>query len=95
MKMIRIVAVAALTLAAGSAYAHKGMHGPGAEFDADRNGKLSLEEYTAYLKSANEDVTKAADKFAKLDRDKNGSLSSSEFLMGQPQGDKSDAEHKH
>lgn len=84
MTIIRVISAAILTLAVGSAYAHKGMHGPGAEFDADRSGELSLEEYTTYLQSQNEDVSAAADKFAKLDRDKNGSLSSAEFLMGQP-----------
>ena len=84
MKMIRVIAAAALTLAATSAYAHKGMHGPGSEFDADQSGELNLEEYTAYLRSVNQDVAAAADKFAKLDRDKSGSLSSAEFLMGQP-----------
>ena len=82
MTMIRIVSAAILTLAVGSAYAHKGMHGPGAEFDADASGELSLPEYTAYLKSTNQDVAAAADKFAKLDRDKNGSLSSAEFIAG-------------
>lgn len=84
MKMIRVIAAVTFTLTVDLAYAHKGMHGPGAEFDADQSGELSLEEYAAYLKSANEDVAAAADKFAKLDRDKNGSLSSAEFLMGQP-----------
>ena len=84
MTMIRVISAAILTLAVGSAYAHKGMHGPGAEFDADHSGELSLHEYTAYLKSVNEDVSSAADKFAKLDSDKNGSLSSAEFLKGQP-----------
>jgi hypothetical protein len=84
MTMIRVISAAILTLAVGSAYAHKGMHGPGAEFDADESGELSLQEYTAYLKSVNEDVASAADKFAKLDRDKNGTLSSAEFLIGQP-----------
>jgi hypothetical protein len=80
MTMIRVISAAILTLAVGSAYAHKGMHGPG----ADQSGELSLEEYTAYLRSVNQDVGGAADKFAKLDRDKNGSLSSAEFLMGAP-----------
>lgn len=49
MTMIRVISAAILTLAVGSAYAHKGMHGPAAEFDADESGELSLEEYTAYL----------------------------------------------
>ena len=82
MTMIRVLSAAILTLVVGSAYAHKGMHGPAAEFDADESGELSLEEYTAYLKSANQDVTAAAAQFAKLDSDKNGSLSSAEFLKG-------------
>jgi hypothetical protein len=86
MKMFRVIAVAALTLAAGSTFAHKGMHGPGAKFDVDGSEDLSLAEYIEYLKSEKEDVTKAADKFAKLDQDKNGALSSAEFLAGLAQG---------
>ena len=82
MSMIRFFSATLLTLVVGSAFAHKGMHGPAAEFDADESGELSLEEYTAYLKSANQDVAAAADKFAKLDSDKNGSLSSAELLKG-------------
>ena len=84
MKMVRIVSVAALTLVVGSAYAHKGMHGPAAQFDVDGSADLSLSEYTEYLKSTNQDVSTAAARFAKLDSDKNGALSSAEFLAGQP-----------
>lgn len=82
MKMFRVIAAAVLTLAAGSVFAHKGMHGPGAKFDVDGSEDLSLAEYTEYLKSEKQDVTKAADKFAKLDQDQNGALSSAEFLAG-------------
>lgn len=84
MTMIRVIPAAILTMVVGSAYAHKGMHGPGAEFDADGSGELSLAEYTAYLKSTKQDLAAAAEKLAKLDRDKNGSLSSAEFIVGLP-----------
>jgi hypothetical protein len=84
MKMIRVIPAAVLALVVGSAYAHKGMHGPGSEFDADESGDLSLTEYTAYLQSTKQDVAAAAEKFAKLDRDKSGSLSSAEFILGLP-----------
>jgi hypothetical protein len=80
----RFVCTAVLTLLVSSAYAHKGMHGPGAEFDADGSEDLSLTEFTAYLKSTKQDVAAAAEKFAKLDRDKNGALSSAEFIAGLP-----------
>jgi hypothetical protein len=86
MKMIRGILAVALALAVGSAYAHEGMHGPGAKFDADGSEDLSLAEYTEYLKSAKQDVAAAADKFAKLDRDKNGALSSAEFIAGLKDG---------
>ncbi|MBL8269018.1 hypothetical protein [Steroidobacter sp.] len=82
MKMIRVLPAAALTFVVGAAFAHKGMHGPGAKFDADGSEDLSLAEYTEYLKAATQDVAAAADKFAKLDRDKNGALSSAEFIAG-------------
>lgn len=82
MKIIRVLPAAALTLVVGLAYAHEGMHGPGAKFDADGSKDLSLWEYTEYLKATKQDVAAAADKFAKLDRDKNGALSSAEFIAG-------------
>lgn len=82
MKMFRVLHAAALTFVVGLAYAHEGMHGPGAKFDKDGSEDLSLEEYTEYLKSTNQDMAAAADKFAKLDRDKNGALSSAEFIAG-------------
>ena len=84
MKMFRVISAAALTLVVASAFAHKGMHGPGAKFDVDGSEDLSLAEYAEYLKSEKQDVTKAAEKFAKLDQDKNGALSSAEFLAGLP-----------
>lgn len=84
MKMIRVLPAAALTLVVGLAHAHEGMHGPGAKFDVDGSEDLSLEEYTEYLKSTRQDVAAAADKFAKLDRDKSGALSSVEFIAGLP-----------
>ena len=82
MKMIRVMSAAMLALCVDSAYAHEGMHGPGAKFDADGSENLSLAEYTEYLKSTKQDVAAAADQFAKLDRDKSGALSSAEFIAG-------------
>lgn len=85
MTMIRFYSAAAvLTLVVGSASAHQGMHGPGAEFDADESGELSLAEYTAYLQASKQDIGTASAKFTELDRDKNGSLSSAEFILGLP-----------
>jgi hypothetical protein len=84
MKMFRVLSACVLTLIVSSAYAHEGMHGPGAKFDADGSGELSLAEYTAYLTSAKQDVAAAADKFAALDSNKNGTLSSKEFIVGMP-----------
>lgn len=85
MKMIRVLPVA-LMFFAGFAVAHEGMHGPGAKFDVDGSEDLSLAEYTEYLKSTKQDVVAAADKFAKLDRNKDGALSSAEFLAGLSSG---------
>jgi hypothetical protein len=84
MSQVRLFPVAILTIFVGTALAHEGMHGPGAEYDADEDGELSVAEYTAYLKSSRQDVAGAAGKFAKLDKDKNGFLSSSEFILGMP-----------
>lgn len=84
MIMNRLLPAVALVLWVGTTYAHEGMHGPGAEYDADEDGDLSVEEYTTYLKSSKQDVSAAAEKFATLDKDKNGYLSSSEFILGLP-----------
>ncbi|MBB6094998.1 hypothetical protein HNQ60_003885 [Povalibacter uvarum] len=84
MTVIRFYSAAVLALVVSSASAHEGMHGPGAEFDANEDGKLSVAEYTAYLQSSKQDVAAAAEKFAKLDRDKDGFLTSSEFILGLP-----------
>lgn len=73
-----------LTLTAVSAYSHEGMHGPGAEYDADGDESLSLGEYTAYLKESKQDVSKAASLFAALDTNSDGKLSSAEFARGLP-----------
>lgn len=81
---IRLFPAALLTLVVGTASAHEGMHGPGDEFDSDEDGELSLDEYTSYLKSRKQDVAGAGERFAKLDKDKNGALSSSEFILGLP-----------
>lgn len=88
MTMNRLFTAAVLAFAAATAIAHDGMHGPGAEFDADQDGKLSVEEYSAYLEASKQDVTTAAAMFAKLDRDQNGFLSSAEFIAGLPKADK-------
>lgn len=84
MTILRILPACILTFATATALAHQGMHGPGAEFDADEDGGLSIEEYTEYLRSTQQDVADAAAKFAKLDRNNNGSLSSAEFIRGLP-----------
>jgi hypothetical protein len=84
MKMIRVLSASVLAGVVGSAYAHDGMHGPGAKFDADESGELSLSEYTAYLTATKQDVSAAAEKFAALDGDNNGSLSGKEFIVGMP-----------
>ena len=84
MKMIQGMSAATLALVVSSAYAHDGMHGPGAKFDVDGSEDLSLAEYSEYLKSTNQDTTAAVANFAKLDRDKNGALSSAEFIAGLP-----------
>ncbi|MEO8313313.1 MAG: EF-hand domain-containing protein [Pseudomonadota bacterium] len=62
------------------ALAHDGMHGPAASFDKDGNGTLSLMEYTAYLQATNEDVLQAQVKFAALDTNGDGKLSSGEIM---------------
>lgn len=76
--------VAASILLASQAIAHEGMHGPGAEYDADEDGMISPAEYAEYLKASKQDVNAAAAKFAQLDKDKNGYLTSAEFIMGLP-----------
>jgi hypothetical protein len=72
----------ALSVLATTAVAHDGMHGPGSKFDVDENGGLSLQEYTAYLKDNKQDVSRAAAMFAALDTNKDGLLSSAEFIKG-------------
>jgi len=82
MTSIRFVPVLMLVVLSCRAFAHDGPHGPAAEFDADEDGKISLSEYTAYLKSSKQDMTAAAEQFATLDRDKSGFLSDAEFITG-------------
>lgn len=77
------IAAVVLTAFSLGAVAHEGMHGPGSEYDADGSGALSVKEYTAYLKAAKQDVSKAPSQFAALDKDKDGKLSSVEFARGQ------------
>jgi Ca2+-binding EF-hand superfamily protein len=79
--MKTLMALAA-ALVCSSALAHEGMHGPGAEHDADENGSLSLKEFTAYLQATKQDVSKAAETFAALDVNKDGKLSGGEFARG-------------
>jgi len=81
--MKKVLAALALSAMALGALAHEGMHGPGSEYDSDEDGGLSVEEYTAYLKETKQDVTQAAARFAALDANKDGELSSGEFLRGQ------------
>lgn len=74
----------AMSALATAAMAHEGMHGPGSEYDVDEDGGLSVKEYTVYLKETKQDVSKAAELFARLDIDKDGLLSSAEFVRGLP-----------
>ena len=83
--IIRIVSAAFVAIVVGSAYAHEDMDGRVPAFDADRSGELSFDEYKTYLKSVNEDLSAAFDRFAKLDTDGSDTLSSAEFLKGQPE----------
>jgi hypothetical protein len=81
--MKRVLAALALSALSMGAFAHEGMHGPGSEYDTDEDGGLSVEEYTAYLKETRQDVSRAATRSAALDTNKDGELSSAEFLRGQ------------
>jgi hypothetical protein len=83
MMMKALTIAAALSAISVGVMAHEGMHGPGSEYDADQSGDLSVKEYTAYLKQAKQDVSKAAAQFAALDKDKDGALSSAEFARGE------------
>jgi hypothetical protein len=65
------------------AFAHEGMHGPGASFDKDGDGALSREEFVAYLKASNEDLSQADARFKALDTNADGKLSSAEMTRGQ------------
>lgn len=75
--------IAALLAGSLSVFAHEGMHGPGGRFDADGSGTLSLNEFTAYLKSMGEDVTQAAARFSALDANGDGKLSAGEMSRAQ------------
>ncbi len=81
--MKKLMAALVLSTVALAAPAHEGMHGPGSEYDFDEDGGLSVEEYTAYLKETRQDATQAAKRFAALDGNNDGELSSGEFLRGQ------------
>jgi len=76
-------ALVALLLASGSVMAHEGMHGPGSEYDDDGDGYLSVKEYTRHLQATKQDVSKAAARFAAVDTNKDGKLSSAEFARGE------------
>jgi Ca2+-binding EF-hand superfamily protein len=78
-----LIASIVLSVTAMGVSAHEGMHGPGSEYDADASGGLSLAEFKAYLKATKQDVATAATKFAALDTNKDGELSSAEFARGQ------------
>ncbi|MEJ1963065.1 MAG: EF-hand domain-containing protein [Gammaproteobacteria bacterium] len=82
MTSTRFVPALILAVFSCAAFAHDGPHGPAAEFDADEDGKISLSEYTTYLKSIKRDTTAAVEQFATLDRDKSGFLSDAEFITG-------------
>ena len=82
MRNLSLPLLGSVVVAVGSASAHDGMHGPGGEYDADQDGELSLLEYTDYLKTTKQDVSKAAALFAMLDTNKSGSLSDAEFIIG-------------
>lgn len=81
--MKKVLACMVLSAVAMGAVAHEGMHGPGAEYDKDGSGALSVEEYTTYLEKTKQDVSKAASQFAALDTNKDGKLTSAEFARGQ------------
>ncbi len=77
-----LIASIVLSAAAAGVSAHEGMHGPGSEYDADESGSLSVEEYRAYLKESKQDVATATTRFASLDTNKDGKMSSAEFARG-------------
>jgi Ca2+-binding EF-hand superfamily protein len=77
-KIVAVVGVMVVT----SAFAHEGMHGPGAAFDKDGDGALSKEEFIAYLKASKEDVSQADAKFKALDTNADGKISSAEMTRG-------------
>lgn len=80
--MKKIVAAVGLVVVA-SAFAHEGMHGPGAAFDKDGDGALSKEEFIAYLKGSKEDTSQADARFKALDTNADGKISSAELARGQ------------
>ncbi len=84
--MKRSILVAMTALAVTVAFAHDGMHGPGAQFDTDVDGSISLAEYTVYLKVTQQDDSAAQAMFAKADTDKSGNLSAAEFILSMPKG---------
>lgn len=58
------------------------------------DGVLSLDEYKAYLRKNLQDVSAAEKQFAALDTDKDGGLSSAEFLRGLTAGGKTSGDAK-
>ena len=77
-----LIASLVLSVVAMGVSAHEGMHGPGSEYDADKSGSLSVEEYRSYLKESKQDVATATTRFASLDTNKDGKMSSAEFARG-------------
>ena len=82
--MKKLTVAALVSVLSAGAIAHDGMHGPGSDYDYNEDESLLVAEYTAYLKEAKQDTSKAAALFAALDSNKDGKLSSAEFARGLP-----------
>jgi hypothetical protein len=78
----RIPLAALLFMVATPVLAHEGMHGPGSEYDVDESGDLTLNEYQIHLKETKQDQSNAAQRFKTLDANKDGVLTSAEFIKG-------------
>ncbi len=78
--MKTLITTLALSALAVTALAHDGMHGPGSEYDHNDDGAISVEEYKVFLKEMKQDASKAAALFAAADSNKDGEVSSAEFV---------------